>query len=258
MRIFDVHAHVGKWHAWHRPSRELPLEAQLDGIDRLMDRLGYEGCVVSSLLALEQDLTEGNDQVLTAVESRDRIYGYAVVSPHALEQSLGEIDKYATHPKFLGLKNHPVITGERVNTPRNLEILEHLSRQGYRLPVLLHTYDEADCRSVMDAAARFPEQTFIMGHMCGPEWRVCVDLLADAGEACAKVYVEPASCSHPIADKVRYARDRLGIERIVFGTDMDIINPAFGLGMILGADLSDEERALILYDNALTLFGLHP
>ncbi len=256
MKIFDVHAHVGKWHAWHMPARQYTLEQQLKGIDRLIEMFAYERCVVSSLRALEHDLTDGNEEVLRAVESRDKIYGYVTVSPHYLEQSAAEIDKYAAHPKFLGLKNHPFITGERVNTPRNLEILEHLRRNEYRLPILLHTYDVADCLSVIDAAGRFPEQTFIMGHMCGPEWRACVDLLADAGEACEKVYVEPASCSHPVADKIRYARDKLGIERIVFGTDMDIINPGFGLGMILGADISDEERHMILYENAVRLFGL--
>lgn len=256
MKIIDVHAHVGKWHTWHVPSRQWTLEQQLCGIDRLMDRLEYECCIVSSLRALKQDITEGNREVLTAVESRDRIHGYVVASPHYVEQSIAEIDKYATHPKFLGIKNHPVITRERVNTRRNLEILDHVRRKGYRLPVLLHTYDVADCRSVIDAAERFPDQVFIMGHMCGPEWRRCVDLLADAADACANVYVEPASCSHPVAGKIRYARDKLGTGRILFGTDMDLINPAFGLGMILGADISDEDRRMILHDNAVALFGL--
>jgi len=256
MKIFDVHAHVGKWRAWHMPSRQFTLKKQLDGMGRLMAELEYERCVVSSLRSLHHDLADGNREVLTSVETHDKIYGYVTVSPHYVEQSIAEVDRYAAHPKFLGLKNHPVITGERVNTPRNFEILQHLRRKDYHLPVLLHTYDEADCRSVMAAAKRFPRQTFIMGHMCGPAWRACVDLLADAGEACERVYVEPASCSHPEVDKIRYARDRLGVERIVFGTDMDIINPAFGRGMILGADITADEKRLILYDNAVRMFGL--
>ena len=59
-----------------------------------------------------------------------------------------------------------------------------------------------------------------------------------------------------MVDKIRYARDRLGAGRILFGTDMDIISPAFGLGMIRGADITDDERRMILYENAARMFGL--
>lgn len=49
-----------------------------------------------------------------------------------------------------------------------------------------------------------------------------------------------------------YAVENLGVERVLFGTDMPgpyITN----LGQVLGADLTQEQRELILYKNARKL-----
>ena len=49
---------------------------------------------------------------------------------------------------------------------------------------------------------------------------------------------------------LRRAIDTVGADRIVFGTDMDLIVPAFALGIYQDADLSPEEDRLIMAENA--------
>jgi predicted TIM-barrel fold metal-dependent hydrolase len=45
----------------------------------------------------------------------------------------------------------------------------------------------------------------------------------------------------------------VGADRVIFGTDMPLIDPFFGYAKVLGTQLSDQEKALILGGNILRL-----
>ena len=47
----------------------------------------------------------------------------------------------------------------------------------------------------------------------------------------------------------------MGAERVVFGTDLDLISPAFVLGSVWEAELSAAEERLVLRENALRLLN---
>ena len=47
----------------------------------------------------------------------------------------------------------------------------------------------------------------------------------------------------------------VGAERVVFGTDLPLIDPFFGLAKITGADLTEEQKDLILGKNIQRLTG---
>ena len=49
---------------------------------------------------------------------------------------------------------------------------------------------------------------------------------------------------------VRRAIDRVGTDRIVFGTDLDVIVPAYGLGIYYEANLTIKEDQKIMSENA--------
>ena len=48
----------------------------------------------------------------------------------------------------------------------------------------------------------------------------------------------------------------VGAERVIFGTDMPIIDPFFGLAKITGANLTQQQKDLILGGNIQRLLGL--
>jgi len=54
---------------------------------------------------------------------------------------------------------------------------------------------------------------------------------------------------------VRRAIEIAGIERIVFGSDMDLLSPAFTLGMFEDAALSPEEAGPAFSGNAKRILG---
>ena len=56
-------------------------------------------------------------------------------------------------------------------------------------------------------------------------------------------------------DDINYAKEAVGADRILFGTDMPGASPLVCLGQVEEADLSPEEKELIRYKNALRLFN---
>jgi predicted TIM-barrel fold metal-dependent hydrolase len=47
-----------------------------------------------------------------------------------------------------------------------------------------------------------------------------------------------------------------GAERIVFGSDVPLMDPGYQLGRVLGSLLSADEKRRILYENAARLFRI--
>jgi predicted TIM-barrel fold metal-dependent hydrolase len=66
-----------------------------------------------------------------------------------------------------------------------------------------------------------------------------------------------AEISAPVPARTRTedAVKALGADRVLFGSDYPIINPAYMLGTILGADITEMQRRKILHENAAQLFS---
>ena len=92
--------------------------------------------------------------------------------------------------------------------------------------------------------------TIILAHLGGGRQRGVLDV-ADVPNL-----LYDTSGSQPEAGLIEYAVRRLGAERVVFGSDWPCRDYGVQLGRILGADLTGEERYLILRGNAVRVLGL--
>ena len=72
---------------------------------------------------------------------------------------------------------------------------------------------------------------------------------------CPNVCVD-TSGSQPVADMLEYAVEKLGAERIVFGSDVPVRDFPSQLGKVYGAKLRRRDRRLILGGNAERLLKL--
>jgi hypothetical protein len=89
-----------------------------------------------------------------------------------------------------------------------------------------------------------------MGHMGGDNWQEGIEAAAKTNN----IYLEPCS-SFPDADKVLAAVEAVGPDRVLFGSDSNLLNPAFTVGMVADTDLSIEIKRKIFYENAQRLFN---
>ena len=101
----------------------------------------------------------------------------------------------------------------------------------------------ADVASMLlEVGQRHPNLPIILGHGMGEDG---IELVKKTNN----IYLE-LSGSFPEAGAVRRAIDRVGADRIVFGSDLDVIVPAYGLGIYYEANLSPQEDQKIMAKNA--------
>jgi predicted TIM-barrel fold metal-dependent hydrolase len=239
MRIIDVHGHVGNW--------TFPMRCStVNHLKDYMERCGIEKTVVSHSSAITYDFVEGNKALAEAMEGEDGVWGYIVLNPYYFQESLAELDKYSDNPKFVGVKLHPEQQVYRLIYRNVLGLLERVSL--LQLPVLVHTFP-GQTHDLCRVAKEFPSIKFIMGHMGGDDW-------ADGIEAAAEmenIWLEPCS-SFPDAGKINRAVEAVGAERVLFGSDSSLLNPAFVLGMLQDAGLDQEELSKVAFQNAQRIF----
>ena len=83
----DTHWHTGTWNL---------IEPCLDlaAMKQEFDRYNYQAVISSSILALNSDLSKGNQETLDFIAADERVFGLVVINPLHPAASLREIKKY--------------------------------------------------------------------------------------------------------------------------------------------------------------------
>lgn len=237
--IIDAHTHYG-------PQCGITIADEL--IIEGMDRFGIDRAVMSSTIAISGDDRDGNNGVLGMMRSYpDRIAGYCVPNPFRNpEQELSRCVDLG----FSGVKLHPYWMGCPLDNRMLWPMYEIACK--LRMPILFHSggsLTSPDFRFttpqiVIEVAHQFPEAHFIVGHMGLERW---LDLVNVAAEA-KNVYLD-ITMSMPNVERVETAVHAVGVERVLFGSDMPHLNPAVPLGLIEECNLTRQDKALILGGN---------
>lgn len=258
----DLHCHIGTMP--EQPSTCIGA----DGMQREYERFNIEYGVVSATSAYKDDLDAGNVEMLAAVESHSRLRGSVVANPHHWDDSLRWLDLAVEHPDILHVTVNPSSTYEPFHSPLWLKLFAEIARR--RLPVFYNTPSQDTFRRSPEATTKghilkvraapadelamfrqldreMPELPIVIGHGFGLDG---LELAAGS----RNIHLELCT-TYPEQNVYRSALDAVGAERVVFGTDLDLISPAFVLGSLWEAELSAAEERLVLRDNALRLLG---
>ena len=240
--IFDVHVHSGVW--------QFPFSGHgIGNVRKLMQKYNYEVSVVSSAKAITNDFETGNRELVEDTRGAGDILVYVVVNPNDIAGSLEELDRHYPEPHVAGAKIHPgyntIPTGER----RTRELVREVAARGK--PLLLHTWGHEQIDGTVGLAKETPEATIIMAHGGGDEWR-CALL---AARPCANVVFEFCGAV-PEDNQLSEAIRHVGVDRVLFGSDMDMVTPAWMIGIAESDDLTDDQLNAILHGNARRLFGV--
>ncbi|UWP85300.1 amidohydrolase family protein [Dactylosporangium fulvum] len=246
--VLDAHAHIGAW-----PGTWLPQQ-EADELVAAMDRAGTRQTVVSHLLGIWADPIAGNEQAVAAAQRHPgRVYVYLVADPHR-PQDESVLARQLELPGVVGIKVHPH-THECAMDDRRYDWIWRLA-QRHDVAVLGHGFADtwhSDPRLFGNVAARHPELRLLIGHSGATVtgFRRTIEVC----RAHPNVYAE--TCGSWMTGRwLRRMVDALGADRIVHGTDACVIDQRYGLGRVLGADLTGRERALILASNARRLLNI--
>jgi predicted TIM-barrel fold metal-dependent hydrolase len=248
--IWDAHCHLS--------GVEGTPQQRAAGLLKYADRLGIDRIVVSMGLhwstdPAPEDLRQQNDEVLRAIEAaKGRIIGLALLNPKHTDASLAELDRCVRDGPMVGAK---LWIAMKCNDRR----VDPLVRRAVELkvPILQHAYlrtggnppNESDPFDVAEMAARHPDATILCGHT-GNDWEQGVRAI----RATKNVYADISGCD-PTAGMVDVAVRELGAERVLFASDAGGRSYASQLGKVVGADISEAAKRLVLGENLRRLLG---
>jgi len=245
MDKIDTHVHIGPYH------QILIRATSFDHlVDNLMARANIKIACISHTESIFHEMRGGNEKLFTQIERFPQLRGYIYVDPRRPREAIEEIERYASHPQAVGIKSRSEYHGVPFDAPEYIEIFKAAERHG--LAMLHHTFGAETARQMASVLPNF-HMNFIIAHSGGGSWRTVVPTLADFPNA----YMD--LCSSIIdRGKARAIAEMVGVERMVFGTDMNLISPFWTIGMFESAGFSDDELRQIYWEtpNRILKLGL--
>lgn len=238
--IIDIHAHI--WGGRYKINKEeIKKAARLFDISRVYVS-GLRGHYPD-----KDEIRELNDEVHKFIlEEPELIGGFCYINP-AHDNSLDVLKRGVEEQSMEGVK---FWVATYCDDPRCNKIVEKAI--DYNIPVLVHSFKkykgqlEFETTGIQTAnlANRYPEARIIMAHLGGNAYEGLKPI-----KNCPNVWSD-ISGSYFRRDEVDYAVEQIGVERILFGTDM-VGSYLVNFGQVEEADLTDEEKEMIYSKNAL-------
>jgi predicted TIM-barrel fold metal-dependent hydrolase len=191
-----------------------------------------------------------NAYVAEVVESIPGLYALVWGNPR-VPGYVEEVERYLRHPKFIGLKLHPLVDGYLPNDPSVHPLIELILERDQ--PVLIHCGHPIFSLpwSIEELAVSFPAAKVIIGHM-GHGNAVYIQASIDIAARNPNVYLETSGM--PMHTKIREAYERVGSTRVLFGTDVPFHHPLVEITKVKVSGLPDEGVERVLSKNGRLLF----
>ncbi len=184
----------------------------------------------------------------------DRILPFAYVNPAYSEEAARELERCVKEEGFLGVK---LLRSIVCSDPRLVPPARTAGELG--VPLLQHAGTgpdvirpgESTTEDLIELARKVPETTYIFAHVSGGgEWEWEIKALTPW----TNIYLDTSGSVREMGITEMMVR-AVGAQRIVFGSDG---SNCAALGRLLGAEISEEERRMIGYENMARLLHLKP
>lgn len=238
----DIHAHISIG-GQGEDRKELIKACEIYNIAKV-----YISGLGGGFYPNEDDIELSNLEVYRFMhEHQDLIGSFCYVNPrHAncLDALMKGVEDY-------GMSGMKLWVSTFCDDPRVFPLIEKCI--DYKIPILVHAFYKAVGQleheslgpNVASLANEYPEAKIIMAHL-GANCYHGIKAIRN----CKNVWVD-ISGSIFRRDDIDYTKKQIGAERILFGTDMPALSYLVNLGQIEEADLTNVEKELIYYKNAL-------
>jgi len=245
--VIDFHSHLGNWgrHGVNgNPQRFI----------KIMDSAGIDKACINCIFLGDARLA--NDRVTELVDKwPDRFIPVAFVTPHYPNEAISELDRAFDQLGMKYLKIYPDYFQKPIDDPAYFSIYDWLNERG--LPVMGHaTYSfdkpgQTPYERFAFLSERFPRVKWVLAHAggWGPEKAI------EAARDLPNIYLE--TCGSPTGQgAIESSVKTAGADRVLFGTDMALLDARHQIGKIVTADISNNDKRKILGLNAMKLLGL--
>jgi uncharacterized protein len=245
VRIWDLHCHLNGFEGASPSAKaaEMLRFADRMRVERMCVYLGYP----FSTDPPPDDLRTQNNQVLEALRvGRERMMGFVYLNPNYLDFSLTELDRCVRDGPMVGVK---LWVAKRASA-KELDVIVNRA-SALKAAIFQHTWfkvggnlpGESTPLDLAELAGRHPSTKIVCGHT-GGDWERGIR----AVRGLSNVILDSAG-SDPTSGFLEMAVREVGPQRILYGSDTGGRSFASQLAKVLGANLTDEVRRLILGEN---------
>ena len=247
--LIDAHVHVGRFET-------INLSCDFADALRLADKMKLDRIFCTHVKSLYYDFREGDTAVYEAMKKYpDRIWGYvSVTSPRHGQEILDHVRTCLFDRGFHGIKIYAHPRGVGGYEPflsvadKYMYPIFEMAEQ-WKTPVLAHSASHE-----VDAVCRdFPNLRLMMAHMgatpiSGGDWHTAIKV----AERHPNLILDTTGSGMDFG-MVEEAVRILGPTRIIWGSDIPMIDPWLNLEKIRGAEISETDKRLILGGNIARL-----
>ena len=241
----DIHSHINHGTPYDSLSNDSRIyKAEYDFLCNMYDRTNIEQAVFSTFASVlhTEPIVEENEYLHKLVLENKRAYQWVVVDPRQ-KKTFEQADRMLDSKKVLGIKIMPGMHGYDIMEYGD-SLFSFASER--KTTILIHpTPNHAD---ECTFAAKYPESKLILAHLTGKMHADCLE-----NDVNGNVYADTSSSASTFNNGLEYVVERVGADRIFFGTDT--YASGFQRGRIEYAGISDEDKVKILRNNALRVFS---
>lgn len=249
--IFDAHLHIpsdnGENFQWHLVTRDMPEFVAY--LDKCGVRRGVISSSWSNKAQTPEDYRNGNREVAKYVDRyKGRFRGSCVITPFRLDEALREIEHCHREYGFVWLGEFcNYMTSYQYETPAWTEVMKLATK--LNLVLQIHT----NTREMRYLAESFPDATIVFPHLGASRDDIFarIEIVARHKNTC----IELSGSGIERVGILEKAVKEIGADRVLYGSDFTINDPAAVIARVRNAFLTPEDREKILYRNVERLIA---
>lgn len=265
MAVIDAHAHIytpkiasraveaiGKFY-----NIEMFGDGTAEGLLAAKERCPITHFIVHSVATTPHSAPVINDSIASECAKHPEFIGFATMHQD-FEDPATELQR-ARDLGLHGLKLHPDTQMVNMDDPRLMEVYAICEEMG--LPVVIHTgdyrYDYSHPRRLVNILRTFPDLVVDAAHFgCWSRYEVGWDVLHEVAMN-ERVFLDESSSQYFLGQRRTVELTRMwGTDRIMFGSDFPMWDPAREYEQLVSAGFSEDELENILWHNAERFAGV--
>ena len=258
IQAIDVHAHLGIYGQNVPELIKQFCSADAKTIVQRAKTANTRLTFVSPLRALmpryNNDPVGGNEEAVSIIGQTEGLRQWVVVDPLKPE-TYKQAEEILKLDQCVGIKIHPEEHGYKI-TEHGGAIFEFAA--AHKAIIETHSGEENSLPAdFVKFANDFPTVTLIISHLgCGWDDEPSYQVRAIQQSRHGNVYTDTSSASNIRPRQIEWAVSEIGAEKIMYGTDSPCYFAPMQRARVDYAEISDEDKKMILCENAIKLFNL--
>ena len=233
----------------------MSLNGSVDDLIKDGNKVGVVHYLVHSVATTPKQVKSINEFISEEVNAHPDLFtGFGTLHPDS-EDIEADLD-YLIELGLKGVKVHPDFQQFALNEERAFRMGEAIDERG--LPIMIHCgdfrYEYSNPEQLRPFLEKFPNMLVIGAHFAGwSMWEKATKELAGTPNLMVDLSSSLYALSPETAKELIHA---YGADKVLWATDFPMWDSESEMAMFDKIGLTDEERNMILYENAARLFGI--